>query len=186
MGDVSGDLQQCRPEELKALFLFESLTDEQLAQLCHAGHIEVFDPGPVITEGDPVTPLRVLIDGELVLSKRAGGRELEIDRTSQPGVYFGARSAFSPVGHDRNRFSVRATRRTRFFVMPADEDSKPEYLEYDGDLYWLNINRRGELWINTKEKPRQVFRTVLLPQSLVDAAYRAIGYTSNESGGWAR
>jgi hypothetical protein len=46
------------------------------------------------------------------------------------------------------------------FVLPADEDSKPEYVEYDGDLYWLNINRRGELWINTKEKPRQVFRTV--------------------------
>jgi len=119
--DVGDDLQRCLPEELKALFLFESLSDEQLAQLCRAGHIEVFGPGPVITEGDPVTPLRVLIDGELVLSKRAGGRELEIDRTSQPGVYFGARSAFSPVGHDRNRFSVRATRRTRFFVMPADE-----------------------------------------------------------------
>jgi hypothetical protein len=46
------------------------------------------------------------------------------------------------------------------FVMPVDEDSKAEYLEYDGDLYWLNINRRGELWINTKEKPRPVFRAV--------------------------
>ncbi len=46
------------------------------------------------------------------------------------------------------------------FVMPEDEDSKAEYLEYDGDLYWLNINRRGELWINTKEKPRAVFRAV--------------------------
>ena len=46
------------------------------------------------------------------------------------------------------------------FVMPVDEDSKPEYVEYDGDLYWLNINRRGELWINTKEKPRPVFRAV--------------------------
>ncbi len=46
------------------------------------------------------------------------------------------------------------------FTLPADEDSKAEYLEYDGDLYWLNINRRGELWINTKEKPRQVFRSV--------------------------
>ncbi|MBL9187831.1 MAG: hypothetical protein JNK23_10155 [Opitutaceae bacterium] len=46
------------------------------------------------------------------------------------------------------------------FILPADEDSKPEYLEYDGDLYWLNINRRGELWINTKEKPRPVFRAV--------------------------
>ena len=46
------------------------------------------------------------------------------------------------------------------FVMPVDEDSRPEYVEYDGDLYWLNINRRGELWINTKEKPRPVFRNV--------------------------
>jgi hypothetical protein len=46
------------------------------------------------------------------------------------------------------------------FVVPADEDDKAEYVEYDGDLYWLNINRRGELWINTKEKPRPVFRSV--------------------------
>lgn len=46
------------------------------------------------------------------------------------------------------------------FVMPDDEDSPPAYVEYDGDVYWVNINRRGELWINTKEKPRPVFRTV--------------------------
>jgi len=46
------------------------------------------------------------------------------------------------------------------FVMPEDEDSPVAYLEYDGDLYWLNINRRGELWINTKEKPRPAFRAV--------------------------
>ena len=46
------------------------------------------------------------------------------------------------------------------FAMPADEDSPVVHLEYDGDLYSLNINRRGELWINTKEKPRPVFRAV--------------------------
>ena len=46
------------------------------------------------------------------------------------------------------------------FVVPTDEDAKAEYVEYDGDLYWLNVNRRGELWINTKEKPRPVFRPV--------------------------
>ncbi len=46
------------------------------------------------------------------------------------------------------------------FVMPEDEDSPAVHLEFDGDLYWLNINRRGELWINTKEKPRPVFRAV--------------------------
>ncbi len=46
------------------------------------------------------------------------------------------------------------------FVLPEDEDTKPAYLDYDGDLFWVNINRRGELWINTKEKPMPVFRTV--------------------------
>jgi hypothetical protein len=46
------------------------------------------------------------------------------------------------------------------FVIPDDEDAKVDYLEYDGDLFWLNINRRGELWINTKEKPRPVFKAV--------------------------
>src|SRR3954464_8543287 len=46
------------------------------------------------------------------------------------------------------------------FEIPEDEDSKPVYVEYDGDLYWLNINRRGELWINTKEKPRPMFKSV--------------------------
>lgn len=46
------------------------------------------------------------------------------------------------------------------FTIPEDEDAKPEYLEFEGDLYWVNVNRRGELWINTKEKPRPVFRAV--------------------------
>jgi hypothetical protein len=43
---------------------------------------------------------------------------------------------------------------------PEDEDAEPVYVEYDGDLFWVNANRRGELWINTKEKPRPVFRVV--------------------------
>jgi hypothetical protein len=46
------------------------------------------------------------------------------------------------------------------FEIPEDEDAKPSYVEYDGDLFWLNVNRRGEYWINTKEKPRRVFRIV--------------------------
>src|SRR5687767_1138379 len=46
------------------------------------------------------------------------------------------------------------------FDVPEDEDAKPVYVEYDGDMYWLNVNRRGELWINTKEKPRPMFKPV--------------------------
>jgi hypothetical protein len=44
--------------------------------------------------------------------------------------------------------------------VPEDEDAEPAYVEYDGDLFWVNMNRRGELWINTKEKPRPAFRVV--------------------------
>jgi hypothetical protein len=44
--------------------------------------------------------------------------------------------------------------------IPADENAKPVYVEYDGDLYWVNINRRGEIWINTREKPQPAFRIV--------------------------
>ncbi|MCC6416518.1 MAG: hypothetical protein IT582_11470 [Opitutaceae bacterium] len=46
------------------------------------------------------------------------------------------------------------------FVIPDDENAAPHYLEYDGDLFWVNINRRGEVWINTKEKPQPKFRVV--------------------------
>ncbi|MBL9210461.1 MAG: hypothetical protein JNL92_08320 [Opitutaceae bacterium] len=61
---------------------------------------------------------------------------------------------------DQSEEDVRGALVECGFVIPADEDTKAEYLEYDGDLFWLNINRRGELWINTKEKPRPVFRAV--------------------------
>jgi len=61
---------------------------------------------------------------------------------------------------DQSEEDVRGALAECGFALPADEDTKAEYVEYDGDLYWLNINRRGELWINTKEKPRPVFRAV--------------------------
>jgi len=51
----------------------------------------------------------------------------------------------------------------------ADENAKPVYVEYDGDLFWVNINRRGELWINTREKPRPVFRVVQATRVADDA-----------------
>ena len=45
----------CRPDELRALFLFEALTAEQLAVLCADGHIEQYQPGPICVEGEPAT-----------------------------------------------------------------------------------------------------------------------------------
>ncbi|HZP59370.1 MAG TPA: hypothetical protein VFB27_03525 [Opitutaceae bacterium] len=45
-------------------------------------------------------------------------------------------------------------------TIPANENEPPAYVEYDGDLYWVNVNRQKQLFINTREKPRPVFRVV--------------------------
>jgi hypothetical protein len=46
------------------------------------------------------------------------------------------------------------------FTIPTGVKNEPAYLEHDGDLYWLNVNNRGQLWINTREKLRPVFKPV--------------------------
>lgn len=44
------------------------------------------------------------------------------------------------------------------FTIPEREDDPPVHLEFEGELYWLNLNNRHELFLNTREKPRPVFR----------------------------
>ncbi|HEX2099348.1 MAG TPA: hypothetical protein VHF69_01725, partial [Candidatus Synoicihabitans sp.] len=44
------------------------------------------------------------------------------------------------------------------FTVPDTEDSQPDYFEFEGDLYWLNKNNRGQLFLNVREKPRPAFR----------------------------
>ncbi|MEW2481515.1 ATP-binding protein [Mycobacterium sp. NPDC049093] len=116
--------ETCLPSELRTLFLFEALTDEQLQTLCDNGHIAVFEPGPIITEGDPATCFYVLIDGELVMSKRSAGADIETSRTSQRGVYCGAWSAYIPGEEQIYQASVRVTRPSRFFVLDAGAFAK--------------------------------------------------------------
>lgn len=116
--------ETCLPSELRTLFLFEALTDEQLQTLCDNGHIAVYEPGPIITEGDPATCFYVLIDGELVMSKRSAGADIETSRTSQRGVYCGAWSAYIPGEEQIYQASVRVTRPSRFFVLDAGAFAK--------------------------------------------------------------
>ena len=110
----------CSPQELRALFLFEKLTDAQLDWLCQRGRVEVFPAGPVYAEGDPATRFYVLLEGTLVLSRRAGADDIEVDRTSQPGVYAGAWTAYlgDRVPQVYNS-SMRVTGPSRFFVLDA-------------------------------------------------------------------
>jgi signal transduction histidine kinase len=112
--------EKCLAEELRTLFLFEHLTDEQLDILCQNGHIETFPPGPLCAEGDPATCFYVLIEGEVVMTKRSGGVDIETGRTSQRGVYCGAWSAYIPGEEHVYQAAARLTRESRMFVLDAE------------------------------------------------------------------
>lgn len=115
----------CSPAEIGALFLFEKLTAEQLGRLCSEGRVELFDPGPVYAEGDPATCFYVMIEGTVVMSRRVGGDDVEVSRTSQSGVYAGAVQAYlGDRKPQRYMNSVRVSQPTRFFVLPADSFAK--------------------------------------------------------------
>jgi signal transduction histidine kinase len=111
----------CSPDELRTLFLFEKLSDEQLDWLCREGHVELIEPGWVYREGEPATCFYVLIEGSLVLSRLVGGEDVEVNRTAQTGVYAGAWQAYlgDRVPQNYNN-SLRVTEPSRFFVLDAD------------------------------------------------------------------
>jgi len=112
--------EPCSPEELRCLFLFEKLTGEQLAWLCREGRVELFEPGPVYTEGDAATCFYVLLNGTVVMSRLVGGDEVEVGRTSSVGVYAGAFNAY--LGDRVPQIylqSLRVTEPSRFFVLDA-------------------------------------------------------------------
>ncbi|MDE3083707.1 MAG: hypothetical protein KGJ37_00620 [Verrucomicrobiota bacterium] len=65
-------------------------------------------------------------------------------------------------------------------TIPASENEPPSYVEYDGDLYWVNVNRQKQLFINTREKPRPVFRTVQAARVSADTASKTEGRDLSE------
>jgi signal transduction histidine kinase len=117
---VSSTDARCSADELRELFLFEKLADDQLAWLCREGRVIVAEPGRVYAEGDPATALYVLLSGTVVLSRQIGADDIETSRTSSPGVYSGAFYAYlgNRVAQVYNN-SMRVTERSRFFVLDA-------------------------------------------------------------------
>jgi signal transduction histidine kinase len=135
--------EKCLPNELRTLFLFEALTDQQLQILCDNGHIQIFEPGPVCVEGDPATCFYVLIEGELVMSMRSGGVDIETGRTSQRGVYCGAWSAYIPGEEQVYSASVRVTKQSRFFVLDAEAFARFMQAEFPMAVHLLEGHTVG-------------------------------------------
>ena len=72
------------------------------------------------------------------------------------------------------------------FTIPAGPKAPPAFLEYDGDLYWLNLNSRHQLWINTREKARPAFKVApgrpVTTESIPEAGDRAPETESERTG----
>jgi signal transduction histidine kinase len=112
----------CGMAELRSLFLFENLTEDQLEWLCRNGSVERYEPGYVYREDGAATSLYVLLEGELVISRRAGDQDVEINRTSQAGAYAGAWQSFLGDGVSQTLDNtLRTTVPSRLYVLAADK-----------------------------------------------------------------
>jgi signal transduction histidine kinase len=139
----------CQPDELRTLFLFEALTEEQLAMLCGNGHIQHYEPGPICLEGEPATCFYVLIEGELMMSKLSGGQDIETNRTSQRGVYCGAWRAFTGRPQQSYDASVHVTKPSRFFVMDA-----PVFAKFMKDQFPMAVHLLDGIAVGTDRTRR--------------------------------
>ncbi|MDY7089823.1 MAG: ATP-binding protein [Actinomycetota bacterium] len=115
---------QLGPDELRTLFLFEKLTDDQLAWISeHGCTMHMTAGGTVIREGDPADLFLVLLSGTIELTRRVGQDEVRTNRTEQRGVYMGATNAYlRDDGVPRNyMMSTRALDDSDFFVLSAED-----------------------------------------------------------------
>ncbi|HEU5107957.1 MAG TPA: ATP-binding protein [Micromonosporaceae bacterium] len=111
------------PDELRTLFLFEKLTDDQLAWLARQGTVRTYPAGStVFAEGDPAECFVVLLSGTLSLSRRLRQDEVEMVRTDQRGVYAGATQAYlRETGEQAYGATLRAISECTFFELSADD-----------------------------------------------------------------
>jgi signal transduction histidine kinase len=85
-------------DDLRGLFLFDGVSDDQLRELIAAGKEVGFDEGTeLFREGDPADFWWVLLDGRVDLVRRAGREEAVVMLTmDRPGVWAGGFQAWNP------------------------------------------------------------------------------------------
>jgi signal transduction histidine kinase len=111
-------------DELRTLFLFEALNEDQLGWLAARGRVVEYPAGAIIhPEGGPASCFLVLLSGMLALSRRVQGGELEVHRSNTRGSYTGAFD-FSSAGQGVPQLypaTARAVEDCRLFELPAAE-----------------------------------------------------------------
>ena len=111
-------------DELRTLFLFTDLSEDQLDWLTAHGSVVTVPAGElVVTEGEEASCFYVLLSGTLTLSRLAGGEQVQINRTDHVGSYFGATQAYLLSERTQKTYGATAQAVTdlRLFELPADE-----------------------------------------------------------------
>ncbi|MEU8813553.1 ATP-binding protein [Actinoplanes sp. NPDC048796] len=112
------------PAELRTLFLFEKLTDDQLQWIAdHGCTMHMPAGGTVIREGDPAEQFLVLLSGTIAMTRQVGQDDVRVNRTEQRGVYMGATNSYLRDDGIPRRYmaSIRALDDSDFFVMSAED-----------------------------------------------------------------
>ncbi len=111
------------PDELRTLFLFESLSDNQLEWLAARGWIaELSADDILLVEGEPAELVVCMLHGTMALTRRVGPDEVEITRTDQRGVYAGAMQSYV-AGSESMTYTAtaRAITEGEVFVLRAPD-----------------------------------------------------------------
>jgi signal transduction histidine kinase len=109
------------PAQLRELFLFENLADDQLAWLASSGDVVAYKAGETVSaEGEPAKCFYVLLSGTMRMTRKVRGDEVETTRTDQRGVYSGATQFYQGDHADQvYAASVYAVTDCEFLALPA-------------------------------------------------------------------
>lgn len=110
-------------EELRGLFLFEHLAEEQLSWLEEHAVLAHYPAGTmVIREGDPAGCFYLLLTGALRMTRLVSGTEVEVNRSEQRGAYCGATQFFVEQESEQTySASVYAVSDLTLLTLPAGE-----------------------------------------------------------------
>ena len=123
VSETTGADRRIPPDELRGLFLFEHLDDDQLGWMCeHSDVVDVPAGHELVVEGDPAECFYVLLRGALTMSRQVGAEQVEINRTDYRGSYVGAVQFY--MGDQTEQIygaTVRTTAESTFLAVRARE-----------------------------------------------------------------
>src|ERR1700761_561944 len=114
---------QMTAPELRELFLFAELDDEQIAWIqAHADVVEFGANEVICREGEPARCFWVLLGGEFAMLQTIRGAEVETTRSAQRGTYGGSTTSYSPeAATEPYKHTLRTVTPSSFLALPAAE-----------------------------------------------------------------